>query len=161
MIFLWAILRDLQVPAVEITRDLQGGVVSRSSLFCFTTMTHHLKFPSFDYLRFNCMKESLSLRGEVHWISLSTWMNFPETTVFFIDVFDVVFILKREYKVYYIVIMKRGCRALALHSRGTWFDPLHLHIFPYYFSIFALRFNLMRYEHLYPSKLRFRNNWQQ
>lgn len=72
MIFLWAILRDLQVPAVEITRDLQGGVVSRSSLFCFTTMTHHLKFPSFDYLRFNCMKESLSLRGEVHWISLST-----------------------------------------------------------------------------------------
>lgn len=72
-----------------------------------------------------------------------------------------IYFLKREYKVYNIVIMKRGCRALALHSRGTWFDPLHLHIFPYYFSIFALRFNLMRYEHLYPSKLRFRNNWQQ
>lgn len=72
-----------------------------------------------------------------------------------------IYFLKREYKVYNIVIMKRGCRALALHSRGTWFDPLHLHIFPYYFSIFALRFNLMRYEHLYPLKLRFRNNWQQ
>lgn len=72
-----------------------------------------------------------------------------------------IYFLKREYKVYNIVIMKRGCRALALHSRGTWFDPLHFHIFPYYFSIFSLRFNLMRYEHLYPLKLRFRNNWQQ